>query len=691
MDSVKRHSPAVLNVCNRCGQRFEGLEVPDLCPSDGSPLLRVAQDPLVGTVLADRYEIEALIDVGGWSRVFKGRDIALNRPVAIKILRSYLAENEAKVRRFAREAKILAKLSHANIVAVHDYAITPYPYIVMDYVDGIALGDYLKQHRALSCSAAISICREICEALAAAHAQGITHRDIKPSNVLMTPGANDTVSPKLLDFGISKLSDFSSDGTVHTETGETIGSPNYMSPEQCLGREIDERSDIYSLGCLMYELISGRQAFAGTGCLEVMHKNVNENPAPVFESAQATASDKVFEKIIFKCLSKDPTDRFQSIAQLTDALERLDGKFPLRAGSTTKRKRLQQCVSAAAVLLIVCGTGAVWYLNAGTKARTVNSLRMLHSWQKQQGDWSGADKTERQVQLLIDPQPPDRLVKLRADGIANMDAGRYKEAEATMLEACRQAEKLGAPNLVQANMLRLLSNCYWQDGQLERAEQCGRESLTINQELLPPDHANIAESLNSLGLVYIYNNKPAQAESVLKTAYSMFEKSEGQNSMHVANVLNNIGLLHWREKRLGLAEEFWVKCLDVRRRIGETDDFNISNCYNNLGVLYDAMNKPQVALGYYQNALRVDRKVMGMNHPHTATTLANCGKLYLKVGKIEDAFRCFEQAAETGFSTTLPRSELVAILKECTAKLKQLGHSQQASALETKLKAKLAM
>lgn len=279
----------------------------------------------IGTTIDDRYELKALIGRGGMSAVYAARDIRLRKTVAVKMLLPHLVENPQNLQRFHQEAAAASNLSHPNIVSIHNYGetIDGNPYLVMDYLEGETLSQLITQHGSLSVDRAVPIFLQICAALSHAHENGVVHRDLKPSNVTLVTIEGKADIIKILDFGIAKiLPTEGRDAVKLTQTGEIFGSPLYMSPEQCRGERLDTRADIYSMGCLMYEALTGSPPFSGENSLEVMYKHISETP-PSFAAMNAGVSlpDRL-EAIVFKSLAKDVNARYQTMKELKADLEK---------------------------------------------------------------------------------------------------------------------------------------------------------------------------------------------------------------------------------------------------------------------------------------------------------------------------------------------------------------------------------
>ena len=281
---------------------------------------------MIGTVLSGRYRLEAKLGSGGMSTVYLARDTTLDRPVAVKVMHREMSEQADQLERFRQEARAVAKLSHPNVVAVIDAGEDGgYPYIVFEYVEGETLKARINRVGALDVQEALAYAIEIGRGLTVAHARNMVHRDIKPQNVLIDAEGR----AKLTDFGISRQ--LEQDGM--TATGRVLGTTDYVAPEQAMGRGADQRSDIYSLGVVLFEMFTGEVPFAADSQVGVAMKHVNEELPDVQQLRPELSAASAL--VVERATSKDPAKRYADIGEMIDDLSTALEVEAARAGSTT--------------------------------------------------------------------------------------------------------------------------------------------------------------------------------------------------------------------------------------------------------------------------------------------------------------------------------------------------------------------
>jgi serine/threonine protein kinase len=315
---MQQPQPKVGKFCPKCS--LQASEELLTCPNDGTPLNRsVIVTPTSN--LAGQYEFIAKIGEGGMGVIYKARHLALNNLVAIKMMHINRLDRDV-ILRFQQEAKAVSALDHPSIVRVRDFGIseTGQPHIVLDYIDGVTLENVLKDHGPLSLSDARDTFSQICDAVGHAHQRNILHRDLKPSNIMLVYRENDCPLVKIVDFGIAKELIEGKEGINLTKAGEVVGSPFYMSPEQASGRTVDKRSDLYAVGCVLFEALTGAPPFVGQNAIETMIKQTSEAVPTLREGSLGKSFPPELQAVIDKALAKDPSQRFQTMNEFKTAL-----------------------------------------------------------------------------------------------------------------------------------------------------------------------------------------------------------------------------------------------------------------------------------------------------------------------------------------------------------------------------------
>jgi len=303
-----------IRVCTSCGKQYEGSDLSnEFCSVDKSSTILVSTSKVIGKVVGNRYQIVSLLGVGAWSEIYLAVDNETRAKVAIKILHVHLAADPLKIARFKREADALVHLQHPSLAKVFAQCEleNKRPCLVMEYLEGMNLEKALATNGRMTLSQVRELFLPVCEALAIAHERGLIHRDLKPSNLFIVD-QNGTITAKILDFGLAKLTDTEGALASLTQSGEVLGTPAYMSPEQCRGGVIDTRSDLYALGCLLYEALTGKRAIPGRTAFEAMSNQIARYPDPINDACPDAHVSQAVEDVIFKLLAKDPDERYST-------------------------------------------------------------------------------------------------------------------------------------------------------------------------------------------------------------------------------------------------------------------------------------------------------------------------------------------------------------------------------------------
>lgn len=315
----------------------------------------------------DRYEIDTVLGKGGMGTVYKAFDPKLKKTVAIKVIDSDFCSDQTRIR-FQNEAKTLQKLRIQSIPAIFDFGITgeDQPFLVMEFIEGESAKDRLESAGAMDLDQACDITKQLCETLEYAHEHGVVHRDLKPENIILQFNKENSISVKLIDFGLAMvLTD--EDFQRLTKTGAIMGTPAYMSPEQVKSKAGDNRSDIYSLGCILFEFLTGEKLFFGSSELETIRMHISSEPRRLSSVDPSKTFPQEIEEILSKCLAKDPQNRYQSVRDLKNDLsiivsDKIQEFEDLPDSKETEGKVNLLAVAPLIVLVIFIGLGSAFVL-----------------------------------------------------------------------------------------------------------------------------------------------------------------------------------------------------------------------------------------------------------------------------------------------------------------------------------------
>jgi serine/threonine protein kinase len=476
-------------------------------------LRKEKSDPLIGQIIDKKYEILEVLGEGGMGRVYKVKHVLTGKIQALKILRSHLASKATSVRRFQREAKAASRIDHPNCVTVTDFGDwEDMFYMVMEYVSGPSLSRIIRENgrrNSLPLKRALPIFIQICAGLEAAHKHGITHRDVKSSNVVLISkdGTDDFV--KVLDFGIAKFGPAEGEATL-TESGEVFGSPFYMSPEQCLGKDMDARSDIYSLGCLMYETLSGRVPLEGENVIATITKQTSEAPEKIIFDADVdrTIGDRLNDLIVLRALAKDPKDRPQTMAELQKHLLAIQAALDdpslakkllksIRSTQEFRAKGWKQLIYSS-IAVLFCLTMGLGYL-----------VQMRDVWRQDAELKTFADKTahiERTIQWV---EPPASTYAMNRD--------QYLSKEHKLLEEQSALGLIGAMGTKLEVRSRLnLGSLYLDAGSYDEAKKQLQNAFALATDLKMDKNADTASDVEKIayGLAQCYFHDELYKQSI---------------------------------------------------------------------------------------------------------------------------------------------------------------------------------
>jgi eukaryotic-like serine/threonine-protein kinase len=383
--------PAATRLCVYCGAALvRGATDPGFRPSQPA-----TADPLVGLVIAHRFHVEDLIGQGGMGKVYRARHLALERPVVLKMLKPQLLEDPTLVGRFEREAKAASRLNHPNVIQVLDFGRLENDgtlYIVMEHVQGKDLRLVLRDEWPLGEERLCNIMAQVCSALGEAHVNNVIHRDLKPENIMIEARRDQPDHVKVLDFGIAKILD--SDVPGLTRHDVVCGTPQYMAPEQATGSALDERSDLYAVGVILYQMTTGHLPFDGANSMEVLTRHVNEPPVPPRQRQSDAPISEPMERLILRALEKDPAKRPQTAEQFREELlavppqalavaraatpSRSSPAVPAAKAPPRRPHRLLWLSAAATAALLVLGIGAALRKPAGREVASTSLVPTAH-------------------------------------------------------------------------------------------------------------------------------------------------------------------------------------------------------------------------------------------------------------------------------------------------------------------------
>lgn len=510
---------------------------------------------MTAQVLADKYEILDVLGTGGMGVVYKARHLLMKRIVAIKMLHESLTANEVMRKRFEQEAQAISALNHPNILTVYDFGVTEdnKPYLVVEFLEGTSLEEVLNEEGAIDSQRVINIFKQATSGLAQAHEKGIIHRDLKPGNIMLITVGDQSDFVKIVDFGIAKLVQESTEQNIGlTATGEVFGSPLYMSPEQCRGRKLDSRSDIYSLGCVMYHSLCGKRPFSAQDLPECLYKQVHETPPKFSEVAPELNIHESLEKIVNKAMAKEPDDRFDTMSDFRQALEAAEAGTPLDISMPPGKPSGTTTVMAAPAEGVHITTGA-------TKAVSEQSIPPVGSVtsniQTTAGTDSGSGASNRKklmavgiaagviialggIFFLTTNSPTAQYETLMKQGKQAFDAHNYHDAETAFQKAMDVAMSFGADSTQRSDAIDELGQIF------------------MNQK-----------KYDKLYQLAVQSNQVARAISSFNNELDKVKKQGGEGTTQAADLLQLLGKLSEKEGDFTRAETYYTQALSIRKDV----------------------------------------------------------------------------------------------------------------------------
>lgn len=526
-------------------------------------------ESLLGSVIADRYRLLEIIGQGGIGVVYKAQHTLIDRIVAFKMLRKETLQDERSMQRFQMEGKAMTSVSHPNIVSVFDFGVTANQsaFLVMEFLDGTDLDTLIQAAGYLEPDEVVALFIQICDALSHLHERGLIHRDLKPANVIiLNPGVDAQV--KLVDFGMAKFQEQSRYAQSLTRPGEVFGSPYYMSPEQCVGMQLDLRSDIYSMGCVMYEALSGRPPFLGENMVQLAQMHLDTPPDPIGVSIEDKNFPRWLDAIVLKCLAKNVNDRYQSAEEMKKALVGFQRTWLQK---TTKRLVFKGDFSESgnSPAFPRRATEEILRPASVTQAGQAVSNAVAQAWQNNLNKESDPASKPVEKESALDQGRKKLLIglgvvsviamvgvsffagrvstggsqeqyqKFDAAGTTALETGRYSEAEFNFSQAVKLAEQNGIKdNQPLFESLINLATVYQKENKSELAEDLYKSTITRIEDAEGKDSGNLAPVLIKLGKLYTDTNRLTEAEAAHQRAKNIVESAFGSSHKMMVDCLN---------------------------------------------------------------------------------------------------------------------------------------------------------
>ncbi|GEM_PF-706382 len=638
------------------------------------------------------YRLRERVGLGGMGEVWSAdQEKPFHRKVALKILKAGMDTREVMAR-FEAERQALALMDHPYIAKVYDAGSTPTgrPFFVMEFVKGVSITEYCDRHK-LATRERLELFMKLCDGVQHAHQKAVIHRDLKPSNVIISDIDGRPV-PKIIDFGVAKATAQPlTERTMFTHMGQLIGTPEYMSPEQAelTGEDVDTRTDVYSLGVILYELLAGALPFDSKELREAGFEGIRRKirevdpPKPstrVTTLAQMPETAKVklhmdpqtlssqlrgdLDWIIMKALDKDRNRRYASAADLAADIERHLNKQPVLASPPSSVYRLKKFIArhkvgVAAVSLVVLAlllgiTGTTIGLIRAVKAEkealdeaeTVRSVSQFLQGLFEVSDPGEArgnsitareilDRGAEKITNELDDQPLVQARLMATMGRVYRNLGLFEQSRMLLEEALELRKgELGDRNLEVADSEEELASLLGSTGDYEEALPLFKNSLYIREGVLGPNHSDVGQAVSNLGNLYRQMRDFKQAIPLYERALAIREKTLGPDHVDVSNSLNGLAIVHEATGDYKSALPLYERALAIRESAFGTDHPQVATSLSNLATLHWNMGDYETARKYNRRALAIQEKILGPDHPDLAHTLNTCANLHQAAGDL---------------------------------------------------------
>jgi eukaryotic-like serine/threonine-protein kinase len=656
------------------------------------------------------YRLLRRIGAGGMGEVWLAEQIRpVHRQVALKVIKAGM-DTAHVVARFEAERQALAVMAHPAIAQVFDAGATPQgrPYFVMEYVPGEAITTYCNRHR-LSTRQRIDLFLHVCDGVHHAHQKGIIHRDLKPSNILVAV-QDDLPVPKIIDFGLAKATtQHLTERPLFTELGVMIGTPEYMSPEQAetTGLDIDTRTDVYALGIILYELLTGLLPFDPKALREKgfdeMRRTIRELDAPrpstrlttlaaATKSAQSRGMPVVdlarqlrgdLDWITLRAVEKDRTRRYGSVSDLAADLRRHLNNLPVLASPPGTVYRMSKFVRrhrigvgvAATLIAVLVAFAATMGIQARRVARERDRANREAETAKAVNDFLQNDllaQAGASAQARPDIKPdPDLKVRTALDraaariegkfeaqplveasirttiGKTYEDLGLYPEAESHLARALDLRHRvLGEQDVSHLTSTSDMAGLYLKEAKYEQADQLLRKSLEVSRRVLGEQHPQTLTIMSGLGRLHMMQGKHAEAEALYVKVLDGRRRVVGEQHPDTLETMDALASLYWRQGKYAQAEPVRAKVVELQRRVlGEEHPATLTSM-NNLALLASYQGKYAEAEAQFIHVLEIMRRVLGDDHLETMISAGNLGIVYFRQGRYAEAETVFTKVLE---------------------------------------------